>query len=265
MTDVDIHDIIMIPKELLETHPRNSNKQNRHVFRELRKSIRENGFDETLIVAPKDTGSGYVICSGNHRYKAGVAEGMDEFPCVVRDDWDSTQQQIELVRRNYVRGKLDRDIFTVAVDVLAEESGSALDDIREQLGFEDPDLFLQIYKQEEQERVAPVQTALPPRVKMVDDMGMVLSGIFENFGDTVDKSFIIFPAGGRKHLYIAATPALRRMMELVAQKCIAEHIDINLVLGGLLVIGMENCAWKTPEAKIDEVVEKGSEDGVDHF
>ncbi len=261
---VEIHYSVMIPRDELFTHPNNSNKQSKHIFAELRKSIRENGFDETLLVTPRDEeeGFGYWIVSGNHRFKAGVAEGMENFPCVVREDWDEVKEQIELVRRNYVRGGLDKDMFTVAVDTLAEGHALSVDDIRSEMGFADSEVFMELYRseQEQQERIDRVRSENAPKVKMIDDLGMVLSGIFENYGDTVDQSFIIFPAGGRKHMYIAATPALKRVLGEIAAKCISDHMDINMILGGLLVIGMDNSQFNK-QADMERVTDAGTEEG----
>jgi len=259
----------MLHKDELFVHPSNSNKQSNHMFSELRKSIRENGFDETLIVVPREAeeGFGYWIVSGNHRFKAGVAEGMDSFPCVQREDWDAVKEQIELVRRNYIRGQLDKDKFTVAVDTLAEGHAMSVDDIRSEMGFADSEKFMDMYKsvQAQEDDVERIRSENAPKVKMIDDLGMVLSGIFEEYGSTVQHSFIVFPAGGRRHMYIAATPALKRTLEAVAAKCIAEHMDINMILGGLLVIGIDNAHFKLPDADLKAVVDKGTEEGSDDF
>ena len=77
----------MIAAALINELQGNSQKQSRHEFAELRKNIREEGFDESITVVP-DEGAGYIVISGNHRFRAGKAEGMTEFPCVIRDDWD---------------------------------------------------------------------------------------------------------------------------------------------------------------------------------
>jgi len=267
MSEIQIHLPKLIHKDELHEHPRNSNKQKRQVFSELRESIQKNGFDESLLVTPREDEGGYWIISGNHRFRAGVAEGMTEFPCVVRNDWSEVEEQIELVRRNFVRGVIDKDTFTVAVNLIAEENALPVNDIAEAMGFADAEVFMQYYKQENKinKEVERQRSTNAPKVKMVDDMGMVLSGVFEEFGDTVDQSFIIFPAGGRKHMYIACTPALKRVMETIAAKCIAEHMDINLVLGGLLVIGMENSAFKTKEADLDSIKDSGTEEGSDEL
>jgi hypothetical protein len=263
---IAVHLPVMLPKELLEEHPRNSNKQSRHMFNELRESIRENGFDETVTVVPRDDGNdGYWIVAGNHRYRAGSEEGMEEFPCVVRNDWDDVQQQIELVRRNYVRGAIDKDAFTIAVNALSAEQELSVDEIRESMGFSDADTFMEFYK-EENERLEQVardaaaeRQSSAPAINMIDDLGLVLSTIFEEHGDTVPYSFLVFPAGGRNHMFVAATPALVRSLTSVAEYCIANHLDINVVLGGLLTIGID-ASNMIPEGETEEVIEKGSVD-----
>lgn len=270
---VSVHLPEMIHKDLLSEHPRNSNKQSRYTFKELRKSIRENGFDESLTVVPRDDGNdGYWIVSGNHRYRAGIAEGMEEFPCVVRTDWDDIQQQVELVRRNYVRGNIDKNAFTVAVNALVEERGLEVDELRDMMGFEDADVFMKYYQEqeEEQQRIAAEvrddQKRSAPAVKMIDDLGLVLSAIFEEHGDTVPHSFIVFPAGGKKHFFVAATPAIVRNIQDIAEYCIANHQDINIVLGGILAIGKHHSHLGKDTVKTEQILEEGSsEDGDSEF
>lgn len=260
----------LIDSSLLTQHPNNSNKQNRHTHKELKESIRDNGFDENLLICPRDDGEpGYYIISGNHRYKAGKSLGMKEFPCVVRNDWVEVEQQIQLFRRNYVRGKTDKDAFTEAVNKLATEHAIGLDIIQERMGFEDADKFAEYY-QEEKDRDSKVAAAITAggagggasKVKMIDDLGLVLSTIFERFGDTAPSSFIIFPAGGKNHMYIQCTPALKRILETVAQGCVQQQLDMNIALGGLLSIGMDNSSFKGPKpSQNDRIVDAGSEVG----
>lgn len=266
MTEPVVHQSEMVHKKLLAEHPRNSNKQDKHMFKELRKSIRDQGFDETLLVVPRDDGEdGYWIVAGNHRYRAGKAEGMKEFPCVVRDDWDETSQQIEMVRRNYVRGVIDRDMFTMSVNALASEQGVSIRDIQEAMGFQDDEKFLEYYKQEtermerEARMLAETASSSAPAIRMIDDLGLVLSKIFEEHGNTVPYSFIIFPAGGRDHLFVAATPSLVKSLTTVAEYCIAHSLDINVVLGGLLTMGLDQSKLLDGGDK-EVVIENGSVD-----
>lgn len=259
----------MVDSVLLTQHPNNSNKQNRHTHKELKASILENGFDETLLICPRDDGeAGYLVVSGNHRFKAGKSLGMTEFPCVIRDDWNSVEQQIQLVRRNYVRGDINKEAFTEAVNKLAAEAAVGLDIIQERMGFEDPDMFAEYY-QEEKEREAAVADAIMSgdassgagQAKMIDDLGLVLSTIFERFGDTAPYSFIVFPAGNKAHMYVQVTPALKRILETVAQGCVQQQLDMNIALGGLLSIGLDQSSFRTGTPDNDKIISRGSEEG----
>lgn len=266
MSKVKVHTVEMIPRDLLSEHPRNSNRQDKHMFNELRKSIREQGFDETLLVVPRNDGDiGYWVISGNHRFRAGKAEGMESFPCVNRPDWDEVAQQVEIVRRNYVRGKIDEDMFTMSVNALAEEHNVLLSDIQEAMGFQSDEKFLELYKVETEkmeeaarEMAQEIQTS-SSAIKMIDDLGLVLSKIFEEHGDTVPYSFLIFPAGQKNHMFVAATPALVKNLATIAEHALVKHLDINILLGGLLTIGMEHSNM-IEGSNTEEIVEKGSVD-----
>jgi len=260
--DIKVHLPKMINSSLLIELPGNSQKQSRHEFTELRKSIRDNGFDESLLVRP--IAEGYEIVAGNHRFRAGKAEGMADFPCVVRDDWDEVKSEIESVRRNYVRGKIDKTAFTAQVDKLSSKASLPLDVIYEQMGFEDADAFTKFYEKEKAtQKAVATATASPPAVRILDDLGTVISTILAEHGSTVPHSFIIFPAGNKHHLYIASTPALRGAFEAIVEYCVSQSIDINIALGGLLQIGIANSSFLKGEHK--DTVDRGStgEGGAD--
>ncbi len=266
MSKIRIHDSQRIAADQLFVHPNNTNKQSRHTYKELRKSIRENGFDESLIVVPRSKEEGgYWVVSGNHRLKSGIAEGMTEFPCVVRDDWNGLQQEVELARRNLVRGDIDKHAFTDVVNRLAEEKSLSKEELSTLMGFQDLDVFAQYYQEEEQKReqsaIEGSKKASAPQIKMIDDLGLILSAIFEQYGDTVPNSFIIFPAGQKRHMFVAATPALVKSLQEVAQYCVANHLDINIVLGGLLMIGMDQSQMRVGKADGKALTKKGTQKG----
>ena len=239
--EIKIHPVVLLSAALLRTHPTNSNRQSREVFNALRENIREEGFDEPITVRPMDDGF-YEVVSGNHRFDAGVAEGMLEFPCVVRDDWDAVKAELQSVRRNYARGSIDKDLFTVKVNKLVAESGLLMGDVMHQMGFNDPDKFALLYKEEkdQMERAVSEATVSASAVQMIDDLGYVISAIMEKYGDSAPNSFIVFPASGRNHLFVAANPSLKRTLEAVATHCVTTGLDINIALSGLLAIGMQH-------------------------
>lgn len=264
-----IHAVQMIPDELLFNHPNNTNKQSKHVQQELVDSIREHGFDENLIVIPRHDGeAGYWIVAGNHRRIAGRTAGMFEFPCVVRDDWDEVEARIQLVRRNYIRGDIDRVLFTEEVNRLSSEQGLALDIIMERMGFASGEDFANFYKEEkkrEKNVASAVAASANHQVKMLDDLGVVLSVLFEKYGNTVPQSYLIFPAGGRNHTFIQATPALKKTIDAISFKCVAEGLDMNTVLGGLLQIACHQMKIYTTKENNEEIVKAGTMEGSSDF
>lgn len=246
MSSIKVWNAKKIPKELLSTDPKNSQKQTKKTFDALKLSIQENGFDENLIVTPKDDGT-FMIRSGNHRFKAGVAVGMEEFPCVVRTDWDEVRAAIENVKRNVCRGSLDKALFTDAVNALAAETNLAFADISEQMGFDDLEKFSAFYQSEkvrEERAVREIDSESLGKVKMVENLGSIISLIVEKYGETVPYSFIVFPAGGKHHLYINCNKSLKGCMEAITERCIADNMDINLAVTGLLQIGMDTCNFQ---------------------
>lgn len=259
-------DRIFLPQvinvNLLYLHPRNPQKQNKHVFTELRESIREKGFDEPLIVYPKDEGVGYWIISGNHRYQAAKAEGYGELPCIVRDDWTPLQAELEVVRRNYVRGRIDRDQFVEYVDHIAQTYSIPMDELYAQMGFEDIDTFATFYEKEATKEAEIAQEiAKSSEVSMIENVSDVVSHIFSEHGHTVPCSFLIFPLGKRKHMYIEITPGLKKSLQEISMRCVKEGMDINVALGGLLSIGIQSTNFIKGPADTVEVEQ--AHDGID--
>lgn len=232
---------VLISVALLQNLPHNSNKQSRHVVKALRENIRKHGFDEPLIVRPLGDGF-YEVVSGHHRKDAAIAEGYTELPVIIRDDWDEVEAQLQSVRRNYARGKIDKDLFTQQINHLTQEKGLLLGDVMASMGFEDVDKFAELYKEEREtmEQAVSEATVNASTVQMIDDLGYVISAIIEKNGHTVGNSFIIFPAGNKNHLMIAANPALKRTMEAIATHCVSTGLDINIAMAGLLTIGMQH-------------------------
>jgi len=258
-----IHEVIRVRDELLFDHPNNTNKQSKHVHQELMESIQEHGFDEPIIIIPRrDATPGYFIVSGNHRRRAGKAAGMEEFPAVLRDDWDEVEGRIQLVRRNFVRGEIDRTLFTEEINRLTVEHQLGLDIIMERMGFEDAESFSEFYKQE-QKRERSIASAVASQnqvsqVKMIDDLGIIVSTMFERYGKTVPNSFMVFPLGGRNHVFIQMTPALKKSIDAITTKCVADGMDVNTALGGLLQIAIHHTGFFKGDTDKKPVIDAGS-------
>ncbi len=237
----------MISVDLLEYDTKNTNKQSRSVFKALVENIRLEGFDEPLVVIPHPQMAGrYLIIAGNHRCKAAKTLGYTELPCIVREDWNEATAYLQAVRRNTSRGALDKAAFTVLVDELQSTSEMSMSDIQEGMGITDVDVFADMYVAEqaiaEQHQVHEerVTNNNAKKVKLIEDLEMVLTHIFEEYGNTVPSSFIVFPSGGRKHLFVQANNSLKNVLTKVAAKTHEKGMDLNTVLSGLITIGLYN-------------------------
>lgn len=268
--------VVMIHKDNLHLDPTNTQKQSRKTFKELRANVREQGFDENLIVIPHpELPNDYIIKSGNHRFQAGCAEGMVEFPCVVRHDWDAVTAHLQSVRRNYARGALDKDAFTALIDQLQTEHQINVDEIQEGMGFGgDVDAFAELYSMEavekaEAEQVERTRTDAAAKVKLVDDLGLIISYILENHGESAPWSYLIFPSANKTHMFVQANNSLKKVMNQIAAVCVERQLDINVVLTGLLTLGANQTDFlktKTPVVEEEGVrLEEAAEDTEFHL
>jgi len=262
---IQVHLPKMVNLKLLDTHPKNPQVQSTHVFTELVDSIQANGFDESLIAVPRTDGQeGYWIVSGNHRFMASKQLGLDELPVVIRDDWDDLQAELELVKRNYVRGKLDSSKFTELVNSISNEKALPVDVIYSSMGFENEQSFARIYKASLDNQQAAIDAALKGKeISIVEHVDNILSEIFEKHGSTAPSGFVIFPAGGKRHIFINANAAVKLVVDKIVMKSLQEGLDINVVLGGLLSLAIKD--QKLDDGVSDKVKKAGGISGSDEI
>jgi len=252
----------MIPLSKIHRDPKNTQKQSRKVFAELKKNIASEGFDEPIVVIPHPEKPGeYMAIAGNHRTEGARALGMKEIPAVVRTDWDVVTAQLQSVRRNYARGQIDRDAFATLVNELEQVNNVSLEEIYSGMGFSDVEDFAEMYRKEkeETEKVHRTTNDAAPKVKMMDDLGIVLSSIFESYGNTAPFSFIIFPAGEKHHVFVQSSNALKKVLTDIMAACVEKGFDINTALAGLLQIGSAHTNFLKKDEKKNELAVEAAE------
>jgi ParB/RepB/Spo0J family partition protein len=150
-------DIVQVPVEKLEPNDWNPNKMTEGGFNELVDEIRDDDFDDPLKVVPHPdpakADDGYFrIIDGEHRWHAAKVLGLPTLPCVVKDQWeDEHTQQLKTVRRNLLRGELDRTRFTKLVHRM-NERGIPLKDMPRLFGFQSEQAFREKFIAEAAER-----------------------------------------------------------------------------------------------------------------
>lgn len=97
----------------------------------LKDSIREKGIIEPLIV--KRDGEGYLIISGERRFRASVELGLDKLPCIVRDSDQMDTLEIALIE-NLQRKDLSSFEEADGLRRLADEFGLTHDEIAGKIG-----------------------------------------------------------------------------------------------------------------------------------
>lgn len=261
---IAVHMPQLIDVHLLHVHPKNPQTQSRNTFEELTESIQESGFDENLIAVPRTDGQpGYWVISGNHRLQASQQLKIDKVPVVVRSDWDDVEAEIQLVRRNYVRGHLDTVRFTELVNHLSKERSVPIDVIYARMGFENEQSFARFYQAQKEKQDRTAAMLQKKEVSFVDHIQASLSELFEKYGDSVPNSFMIFPAGGKRHMFINSNAGLKQAMDKVVMKCLQANLDVNVVLAGLLHVGMQ--ASKFDEGVSKELKAAGTMEGPEEI
>lgn len=198
----------------------NPNEMDEATFDKLIEEIREQGFDEPIQVrkSPKIEGK-YEIGSGHHRTKAAIVLGHTTVPSIIKD-WDDRQIKVALVKRNVLRGETNKQKLTHLYRELVKGKDAA--QVQRELGYTNPKKF--------EAMVESVEQSLPPKqrkklqeaketIKSVDDLSSVLNKIFKEAGSELDKGYMVFSFGGKKHHYFQINDATNKKLEAIIAAC----------------------------------------------
>lgn len=98
---------------------------------DLTASIREKGVLEPILV--RQHGARYQIVAGERRYRAAIAAGLPEVPCVVRDATDAEMMELALLE-NLQRKDLSPFEEAEGLKALADQHGYTHERLAELLG-----------------------------------------------------------------------------------------------------------------------------------
>lgn len=268
MTEVEINGVVgirrgdivsaLIPINLLEPTAWNPNEMTPAQQAMLRDTIKEYGFLDPLSVVPLQNGK-FSINSGEHRWNAARELGMKEVPCDIMWDpkWQSEElQQFQSVKFNSIHGKMNPDKMVSLYKQVADKHGP--DKVAALMGYTEKNGLEKIIKQVSQQ----LKETLPKEVaekfeheakqaKTVADLHKIIPHIFEEHGDTLQFSFLVFTFGGKDHIYIAMDKDVRQMINKIMNISKTKHIDINKLLLDALM-GVAN-SYSDAEIKDDSV------------
>lgn len=111
-----------VPAEDLHANPWNPNVLSPRLMAKLKANIEREGFVDPITVTPRVEG-GHLIIDGQHRYEAGLENGLEEFPCIVltQDGGPMPEERAKLLTMNlnHIRGVDDPAKLAALVDELA--------------------------------------------------------------------------------------------------------------------------------------------------
>lgn len=229
-------EIIMIPVEDLIPDEDNPNVMDEATFDQLCEEIREQGFDEPIHVRPSPTHKGkWEIGSGHHRTKAAMVNGLTEIPAVIKH-WSDREKKVALTKRNVLRGSLNKQKLTHLYRELAKDSKDPVQ-LQRELGFTNQKAF--------EAMIEKIETQLPPKqkkklqeaketIKSVDDLSSVLNKIFKEAGSELDKGYMVFSFGGKKHHYFQIDDATNKKLEAILKKCEENNVHYTAVMQSIV-------------------------------
>jgi ParB-like nuclease domain len=275
-----IFEPVMLPVDQLVWDDNNPNIQDKSTAKLVKANIEEQGFDENLLVIPltettEDGRKKYKVVSGNHKGRYAVEAGADKLPVTIREDWDMLTSALQSVRRNVSRGAVEPAAYTAIVKA-ARDSKLEDNEIMTRMGIHQQHVFEQnlIKKVLDDEQASRLQHTgasvsqgeaeqqdVAGRIKLIDNVGYVVSEILDKYGHTIPYSFIVFPVsqGGCKHMYVQATAPLKTVISHIAKECMANGQDLSSVLAGLLNKGLASSNMSHPSA------DPGDLDAFDEF
>lgn len=212
--------ILQVSVEDLIGHEDNPNMMDEATFDQLVEEIREQGFDEPILVRKsKDHPGKYEIGSGHHRTKAARVLGMLKLPVIVKD-WTDRELKVSLAKRNALRGNFDK----VKLAKLYHDLSKGRDPVQVQreLGFTDTKKFEKIIE-ETRKTLNPAQRKkldeAKEDIKSMDDLSSVLNRIFKESGSELDHGYLVFSFGGKNHHYFQIGKETEDKLQAIMKAC----------------------------------------------
>jgi len=122
----------MIPIDRLETNPKQPRIDIGNL-EDLIASIKEKGVLEPILVRPSQVGGRFMIISGERRYRASMAAGLKELPCIEMDVDDRAVAEIALIE-NLQRKDLTPFEEAEGFQALADRFGYTHEEIAQKIG-----------------------------------------------------------------------------------------------------------------------------------
>jgi len=256
--DIYIPEVQHIPVDELVPNTWNPNELKGEDFDRLVQEIEEVGFIDFPQVVPMTDGT-FRILGGEHRWTAAKALGMPKVPCLVLSDkrWQEADlQKFSTVRLNMLHGQPNPEKMISMYREMAKKYGEK--GLRRMFAYTDQDAWKKLLKQVKK---GMKQAGLPKGLQnkfdeesasanSAQDLGTILNHLMNQYGDTLDFSFMVFAFGGKEHLYIAMSKKTKKVLDRIVEFCRSWEVDMNEVIADVTMKWLD-----VAEAKEKEEIE----------
>lgn len=216
----------------------NPNTQDDKTFNRLVEEISSVGFIEPIQVVPLDDGT-FRILGGEHRFHAARVLGFDKVPCVLLSGarWkDVDLQKFVTVRLNILKGRLNPEKMAKLYSEMADKYGE--DAIKNMFAYTDESSWNKLVqaigksldKSGLPKEIKDKFKDVSKEIKTVDGLSTILNKLFTDYGNTLDKNFMVFTFGGKQHVYIAMSKDTKKSVDKIMEYCKKRNVDINDVI-----------------------------------
>jgi len=235
---VYVPEVQHIPADDLEPSNWNPNELKGEDFDRLVQEIEEVGCIDFPQVVPIVDGS-YRIIGGQHRWMAAKALGMETVPCLVLSDerWQEADlQKFATVRLNMLRGQQNPEKMVALYREMGKKYGEKA--MRRMFAYTDQDAWKKLLKQVKKGlKAANLPKGLKDKfdekasnANSASDLGTILNHLMNQYGDTLEYSFMVFAFGGKEHLYVAMAKKTKKVMDRIVEICRSWDMDMNEVI-----------------------------------
>lgn len=236
----------------------NDNEMDAATYTRLKEEIASVGFLNPIQVVPNTSGQ-YVIIGGEHRWRASKELGFEKLPCTVLTDkkWeDDSLQKFVTTRQNVIHGKTNPEKFIKLYEEMVARHGE--ESVQHLMGYTDSQAFAKlttaVKKGMKQALPKGMHAQLDKAVKdakTVEDLEKIIQTLFNEYGDTLDQSYMIFTYGKQSHIYITMSSRMKKAMDKVFSYCKKSGEDVNEFMFPIL-LQAEKEATEKLEALPDE-------------
>jgi hypothetical protein len=206
----------------------------------LEKIVAKSGDDEAKIVAAMaKAGITIKIVGGHHRYDAGAFLGFEAGPATVMMDpeFDTEQEQFQLVRMNTIHGRLDPQAF---IDLYNDLSKKYTDEIlQDAFGFAEEAEFKKLITQmakalPDQAMQAQFKEAAK-EIKTIDGLSKLLNEMFTKYGKSLPCGFMVFTdEDNKRSMWLRVSDKTMKALDLIGDICIEKNRTVDAILGAVV-------------------------------